>query len=382
MTRWRAVLKIHPAAEQFPLIGPEELRELGEDIKAKGQKYPITFWCPQEGYGYCGGSGHYVIDGPFLLLDGRNRLDAMELVGIPVVVSKYSKKDIDDIATGYSDKALDTFQKDNPAWTEQQIMDFVGPASAEKLQRCKDARKFDYKNIRYEILFEKITPEPEHRVPKGYDVGDPYAYVVSANIRRRHLTTAQKGELIEVLLKAKPERSDRATAKIAQVSDKTIGKVRERLEATAEIPQLEKRVGEDGRARGLIPPSAEMIAKLNESTRKVQEEKNMQGSQSRVAHRPINDPKPQPIALDTSGANAPVPEGLRNIKPEPPPTIDRVATRVAIAKAALDALSLDEKQILFAHWFTTLSQAQKNKVYEVLLDRTEDTAWLIDKLHD
>jgi transcriptional regulator with XRE-family HTH domain len=60
---WRDVLPIHPAAELFPLMSESELRELGEDIKAHGLVSSIVL---HEGK----------------LLDGRNRLDAMELVGI------------------------------------------------------------------------------------------------------------------------------------------------------------------------------------------------------------------------------------------------------------------------------------------------------------
>jgi hypothetical protein len=75
---WRDVLAIHPAADLFPLMSPDELRALGEDIKANGLKSSIALWTT----GYCG-------DGKkkrkALLLDGRNRLDAMELVGIPLV---------------------------------------------------------------------------------------------------------------------------------------------------------------------------------------------------------------------------------------------------------------------------------------------------------
>ena len=35
-TSWRDRLKIHPAAELFPLMSADELRELGEDIKKNG----------------------------------------------------------------------------------------------------------------------------------------------------------------------------------------------------------------------------------------------------------------------------------------------------------------------------------------------------------
>src|SRR5262249_11552908 len=37
---------------------------------------------------------------------------------------------------------------------------------------------------------------------------DPYDYVVSVNERRRHLSTAQRSEVAEKLLKARPDLSD------------------------------------------------------------------------------------------------------------------------------------------------------------------------------
>jgi ParB-like chromosome segregation protein Spo0J len=49
------------------------------------------------------------------------------------------------------------------------------------------------------------------RVCKGYD---PAAFVVSANIHRRHLTEQRRG-LIATLLKADPTKSNRQVAKIA-----------------------------------------------------------------------------------------------------------------------------------------------------------------------
>ena len=50
---------------------------------------------------------------------------------------------------------------------------------------------------------------------------DPYDYVVSVNARRRHLSTAQRSEVAEKLLKARPDLSDRAIAKTAQVDHTT-----------------------------------------------------------------------------------------------------------------------------------------------------------------
>jgi hypothetical protein len=81
------------------------------------------------------------------------------------------------------------------------------------------------------------------------ETGDPYAFVISANIQRRHLTSEQKRELIDKLLKAQPERSDRVTAKLAKTDHKTVAAQRSKLEATGEIPQLDERVGADKKTR-------------------------------------------------------------------------------------------------------------------------------------
>src|SRR3954454_20315900 len=65
---WRDRLKVHPAADWFPLLPPDELQALGEDIKASGLRVPIVLW--QE-----------MPRSDLYLLDGRNRLDAMEATG-------------------------------------------------------------------------------------------------------------------------------------------------------------------------------------------------------------------------------------------------------------------------------------------------------------
>jgi hypothetical protein len=71
---WRERYKIHPAAEVFPPMLEGELQKLGEDIKANGLRVPITgIYRPGE-YDKRGNSVFYI-------LDGRNRLDAMERVG-------------------------------------------------------------------------------------------------------------------------------------------------------------------------------------------------------------------------------------------------------------------------------------------------------------
>jgi ParB-like chromosome segregation protein Spo0J len=56
-------MRIHPAAELFPMMTPEELRGLAEDIKRHGLRRPIVRF---EG----------------TVLDGRNRLKACEMEGV------------------------------------------------------------------------------------------------------------------------------------------------------------------------------------------------------------------------------------------------------------------------------------------------------------
>jgi DNA-binding Lrp family transcriptional regulator len=41
---WRDTIAIHPAAELFPLMPPDQLRVLGEDIKKNGLTSPIVLW--------------------------------------------------------------------------------------------------------------------------------------------------------------------------------------------------------------------------------------------------------------------------------------------------------------------------------------------------
>jgi ParB-like chromosome segregation protein Spo0J len=68
MSKWRNKYEVHPSADVFPMLSDEELRDLGEDIAKHGLQQPLIFKCE---------SG-----GRRVLLDGRNRLEAMERLGL------------------------------------------------------------------------------------------------------------------------------------------------------------------------------------------------------------------------------------------------------------------------------------------------------------
>jgi hypothetical protein len=105
---WRDTYKVHPAADVFPMMSDQELEALGEDIRENGLQTSIVF----------GPEG--------VLLDGRNRLEAMERAGI----------------------ALQSWQS------------------------------------------------------RAYGSADPVAHIISANIKRRHLTKQEQADLIVAAIEA------------------------------------------------------------------------------------------------------------------------------------------------------------------------------------
>jgi ParB-like chromosome segregation protein Spo0J len=176
---WRDWLPIHPAAEMFPLMSDAELRELAADIKKHGLRTPVVLQEDQ--------------NGDLVLLDGRNRLDALTLLGVEITLEK--------IAGG---------------------MVLAGKSG--------------------DVLTNGLSDWES-------DDTDPYAYVVSANVHRRHLTAEQRRELIANLLKATPEKSNRQIAETVKASHATVGAVRAEMQSTGQIDQLTKTVGKDGKAR-------------------------------------------------------------------------------------------------------------------------------------
>jgi ParB-like chromosome segregation protein Spo0J len=97
-----------------------------------------------------------------------------------------------------------------------------------------------------EILNKTIEDGPDF---------DPFAYVVSLNLHRRHLTREQRREIIAVLLREHPERSDAATARIAGVSDHTVASVRRDQEARSQIASVATRTDTRGRQQPATQPA-------------------------------------------------------------------------------------------------------------------------------
>jgi hypothetical protein len=170
---WREVLPVHPAAELLPLMSecdPAGFKEFVDDIKTNGLREPVLIWVQA--------------DGGRVLLDGRNRLDALSSLGL---------LRIDD--QGHLTLGL-----------------------------CS----------------------PVERYAHGEDV-DPYSSILSLNVHRRHLTAKLKHDVIREVLKARPELSDRQIGRMVRADKNTIAGDRADLEARGEIHHVEKRTDAKGR---------------------------------------------------------------------------------------------------------------------------------------
>ncbi|NTF87517.1 ParB N-terminal domain-containing protein [Agrobacterium rhizogenes] len=83
-------------------------------------------------------------------------------------------------------------------------------------------------------------------VRKGMSEEEKRAHARSLNLARRHLSTAQKRDVIEAQLKDSPSLSSRAIAERLKVDHKTVSAARKRLEDGGEIPQQSAVTGRDG----------------------------------------------------------------------------------------------------------------------------------------
>lgn len=175
---WLGTLPVHPAANMFPMLDAKELVELGDDIVTHGMNSPIAMvYEPSK-------RGRHA---NYYLLDGRNRLAALEAVGIHIT---------------------------------------------------RDGRK----------IFAEGVKMPKSVIVDSR-VTDPYEFVISANIHRRHLTAEQKRDLIAKLLKIDPARSDRKIGESVKADNKTVASVRKEMESREEIPHVERRKDSKGRTQ-------------------------------------------------------------------------------------------------------------------------------------
>ncbi len=86
-------------------------------------------------------------------------------------------------------------------------------------------------------------------VQEGLSEDEKRTLARALNLARRQLSTEQKRQLIADQLSETPERSNRWIARQLGVSHPTVASVRDEMEATGKVYQLERTLGEDGKFR-------------------------------------------------------------------------------------------------------------------------------------
>lgn len=148
---WRDLIKVHPAADLFPMMSDSEIDDLAKDIDGHGIKVPLVFWTPTRREDLPSrGKNQYLKE--LYLLDGRNRVEA-------------------------------SWRLTEPEYRKEDMLELVA-AAAERHRGTT------------ELLY-------------GED--DPWAFVISANLKRRHLDASQRAMVAAKIATARQgERTDLA----------------------------------------------------------------------------------------------------------------------------------------------------------------------------
>lgn len=168
---------VHPAAEMLPMMSSGEIEELARDIEANGLQQPIILFRDNTEEAN-GRSGPF----PLYLLDGRNRLAALKRLGI-----------------------VDPRQAKSGQIVDSQVRVLNAVQEGFTLSGGRTSRTTWTSAV------------------------NPTTFVLSANVRRRHLTTAQKRAAIAAYIEADPKASNRKVARELGVTDPTVAKVRQKI---------------------------------------------------------------------------------------------------------------------------------------------------------
>ncbi len=201
---WRDLVKVHPAADAFPMMLELELATLTEDVGENGIQVPTVFWTPTLLHDFPGPRAKQRQQVEIFLLDGRNRLEAL--------------------------------------WRHYELGEEVGERE---------------KHFRW-LLRAAIDGSSEEAV-LVYGDDDPWERVISANLHRRHLDASQRAMVAAKIATARQgERTDlaqisaRSQADAAQLLNVSRGRVQNAAAVRRDgIPELVEQV-----ERGEIAVSA------------------------------------------------------------------------------------------------------------------------------
>jgi len=117
-----------------------------------------------------------------------------------------------------------------------------------------------------------VVPEPMKQLRHFGSDEERIAFVISSNVQRRKLSSAQRRDLVAEALRRLPSLSDRRLALMSGVDGKTVAAVRGELVGRAEIPHVEARADSLGRqqpARRRRPPATIFVQSARDAARAV-----------------------------------------------------------------------------------------------------------------
>jgi hypothetical protein len=225
----------------FPRLTGDELLELGRNIAKHGLIAPIVIWSEPSDPANEKSSPKYS------LLDGINRLDAMAAVGLEFELI-YDKKF---------------------GWK----LDAAGYA----------------------------MPKPRVLSSLDDDIS-PVEFVICANIARRHLTVEQKRSIVEELIRAKPEASNRQIAEATQTSHPTVGKIRQSMEAAGDVEKVSTSTDTRGRRQ---PRTRSKEGKTNTTADSAEKVSSAKIEEQQLDNINANADFSPPAEAETSATNEP-----------------------------------------------------------------------------
>jgi pyruvoyl-dependent arginine decarboxylase (PvlArgDC) len=223
------------------LLSKEALQELADDIKKNGLLEPPILW-------------HDVDEDKVYLLDGRNRLDAMELAGIDFLRDRFT--------TGHLDWHLPSTES-KPGLADR---DFISTMQPTLLQSAADS--------------PTVTLGKEGTLANTRTYHDAAAFVIAANLLRRHLPPGEIVRLALAIRATTPTRDPVETATSVGVSLGGRGK-------TGEASEIAKETGVNVRTvqRAIEKARQSAAPKYNSEAYKLQREKQAKAVATRQAKR-------------------------------------------------------------------------------------------------
>jgi hypothetical protein len=168
------------------------------------------------------------------------------------------------------------------------------------------------------------------------DNTDPYKFVISANIRRRHLSAEDRQRFLIELISRSPEKGDRKLADEVGVDHKVIGRARRKGNQLGRVPQLNRTIGKDGKARKL--PITRKTTNTKSMVKPEASPLMIEAAPPSAQAEPVTSPElAGPVSSLVTSAPTITPAGTAHIDPEH----SSAETKAAFAASEFEHIEID-----------------------------------------